>query len=119
MNSADSNKAKMLSLSKRKTEKYTPSHKYDFSGFEDDILGLDRSFNEVYVKKDFLADVAGKIRRLRKENRLTQQELGDRVGVQKAQISRLESSTANMTIDTLQKILLALGASLDIIKLKY
>ena len=82
------------------------------------MLGLKRSYNDTYIKKEFLADVADKIKELRKNSQLTQQELGNRVGVKKAQISRLESSTANMTIDTLQKILLALGASLSITKIK-
>ncbi len=34
---------------------------------------------------------------------MTQQELGKLVGVQKAQISRLENNASNVTIDTLIK----------------
>ncbi|TGE24257.1 XRE family transcriptional regulator [Hymenobacter aquaticus] len=54
--------------------------------------------------------IAEKIKELRKARHMTQQELGDKIGVKKAQVSRLESSTANITLDTLQKVFLALGA---------
>ena len=46
----------------------------------------------------------------RQERKLTQEELGKLVGVQKAQISRLESNASNVTIDTLMKVFGALKA---------
>lgn len=51
-----------------------------------------------------------KLRQLRKERNLTQEELGKLVGVQKAQISKLERSVNNTTIATIIKIFQALDA---------
>lgn len=54
------------------------------------------------------------IKTARKEKGLTQEELGKRIGVQKAQISKLEKSVRNVTIDTLVKVFDALGTRLKI-----
>ncbi|WP_317127203.1 helix-turn-helix domain-containing protein [Brumimicrobium glaciale] len=43
---------------------------------------------------------------------LTQEQLGELVGVKKAQISRLENSIGNLTFETVLRILNALGAKL-------
>jgi HTH-type transcriptional regulator/antitoxin HipB len=53
------------------------------------------------------------IKQTRKERHLTQEELGKLIGVQKAQISRLESNASNATIDTLMKVFKALDAKLN------
>ena len=51
-------------------------------------------------------DVLGRmIKTARQERNLTQEELGRLVGVQKAQISKLESSANSATIDTIIKVL--------------
>lgn len=58
-------------------------------------------------------EVLGKmIKATRKERNLTQDELGKLVGVQKAQISKLESSANNATIDTILKVFNALKAEI-------
>jgi transcriptional regulator with XRE-family HTH domain len=44
---------------------------------------------------------------------LTQEELGRLVGVQKAQISKLESSANSATIDTILKVFKALKAEIN------
>jgi transcriptional regulator with XRE-family HTH domain len=44
---------------------------------------------------------------------LTQEELGKLVGVQKAQISKLESSTNSATIDTVLRVFKALKADIN------
>jgi HTH-type transcriptional regulator / antitoxin HipB len=51
------------------------------------------------------------IKKARKERNLTQEELGKLVGVQKAQISKIENSIKNARLDTIMKIFKALGAS--------
>lgn len=48
------------------------------------------------------------IKQIRKDRNLTQEELGNLVGVQKAQISKLERSTKNARIDTIIKVFNAL-----------
>jgi DNA-binding XRE family transcriptional regulator len=59
-------------------------------------------------------DVLGKmIKAARQERNLTQEELGKLVGVQKAQISKLESSTNSATIDTVIKVFKALKAEIN------
>jgi len=45
---------------------------------------------------------------------LTQEELGKLIGVQKAQISRLENHTSNVTMDTLLRVFTALKAKVKL-----
>jgi DNA-binding XRE family transcriptional regulator len=59
-------------------------------------------------------DVLGKmIKTARQERNLTQEELGRLVGVQKAQILKLESSANSATIDTILKVFKALKAEIN------
>ncbi len=59
-------------------------------------------------------DVLGKmIKTARQERNLTQEELGRLIGVQKAQISKLESSANSATIDTIIKVFGALKAEIN------
>ncbi len=53
------------------------------------------------------------IKYARKERNLTQEELGKLVGVQKAQISKIENSIKNARLDTIMKIFKALGAKVN------
>ena len=61
-------------------------------------------------------DVLGKmIKKVRLERQLTQEELGKLIGVQKAQISKIENSTNSATIDTIVKVMDALKAEINFI----
>lgn len=51
------------------------------------------------------------IRKARQAQNLTQEELGSRVGVQRAQISRLESGKSVITLSTMSRVFKALGIS--------
>ena len=67
------------------------------------------------ARERFEADVeaaliGASIKEARKSMNLTQKELGDRVGVQTAQISKIESGR-NLTISTIVRVLNALGLS--------
>jgi HTH-type transcriptional regulator / antitoxin HipB len=53
------------------------------------------------------------IKKARQEQNLTQEQLGQLVGVQKAHISKLESSTNSATIDTILKVFKALKAEIN------
>ena len=53
------------------------------------------------------------IKQARLERQLTQQELGELVGVQKAQISKVENSIKNSRFDTILKVFEALGAKVN------
>ena len=52
------------------------------------------------------------IKKARQELNLTQEQLGELVGVQKAQISKLESSANSATIGTILKVFKALKAEI-------
>lgn len=51
------------------------------------------------------------IKKMRQAQNLTQEELGERIGVQRAQISRLEKGKSVITLPTMGKVFKALGIS--------
>ncbi len=53
------------------------------------------------------------IKQARQERNLTQEQLGDLVGVQKAQISKIENSVKNARFETVLKVFDALGAKVN------
>ena len=55
----------------------------------------------------------GVLKKAGQERNLTQEQLGQLVGVKKAQISKLESSTNSATIDTILKVFKALKADIN------
>ncbi len=55
--------------------------------------------------------VSRMIKKVRQQRKLTQEQLGELVGVQKAQISKLESNANSATIDTIIRIFAAMKAS--------
>jgi HTH-type transcriptional regulator/antitoxin HipB len=63
---------------------------------------------EFELRLDLIGDM---IKKARKERDLTQEELGKLVGVQKAQISKLEKGSMNVTIATILKVFDALKAT--------
>jgi DNA-binding XRE family transcriptional regulator len=69
-----------------------------------------RDILEQELKMELLRE---EIKRLRKENNLTQEQLGKLIGVQRAHISKLENNATNITIGTLLKVLNALDAELN------
>ncbi len=69
----------------------------------------DRDQYEYKLNMDVLSHM---IKKARKERNLTQEQLGKLVGVQKAQISKLESSANSATIDTVLKVFKALKADI-------
>ena len=52
-------------------------------------------------------------KKLRKERNLTQEQLGELIGVKKAQISRLENNTKNVTVETIIRIFNAMKAEVN------
>lgn len=59
--------------------------------------------------------IGARIRQLREEAGLSQQDLADITGLQRPNISRIESGRYNTGQDILSKIALALGKRLDIV----
>ena len=61
---------------------------------------------------DLRLEILGEmIKSVRKERHLTQEQLGELVGVQKSQISKLEKNTKNVTVETILKVFRALKAN--------
>jgi len=66
------------------------------------------------IKDEFIGTILGEmIRKVRLERNLTQEELGKLVGVQRAQISKLENNTTNVTMETILKVFGALKAKVN------
>ena len=83
------------------------------SEMKDKYIGKRVSQNREAYEHELRMDVLGRmIKATRQERCLTQEQLGLLVGVQKAQISKLESSANSATIDTIVKIFSALKAEI-------
>jgi len=81
---------------------------------KDKYIGNVGSTNRDKYEYELRMDVLGKmIKSARLERHLTQEELGKLLGVQKAQISKLESSANSATIDTILKVFSALKAEIN------
>lgn len=68
----------------------------------------ERDKYEFDLKMEVLGDI---IKSVRKERHLTQEQLGKLIGVQKSQISKLERSARNVTIETIIRVFSALKAN--------
>ncbi|MGB0428304.1 MAG: helix-turn-helix domain-containing protein [Flavobacteriales bacterium] len=68
----------------------------------------ERDKYEFDLRMEVLGDM---IKSVRKERELTQEQLGELIGVQKSQISKLERNTKNVTIETILKVFRALKAN--------
>jgi plasmid maintenance system antidote protein VapI len=69
-----------------------------------------RNLYEQELQAEILGDI---IKQVRLERHLTQEQLGKLIGVQKAQISKLENNTTNVTLDTVLRVFNALKAKLS------
>ena len=78
---------------------------------QDKIIGEFGTPNREQFEYELQMDLIGQaIKQTRQERKLTQEELGKLIGVQKAQISRIENNTSNVTIETLLRVFNALQA---------
>jgi HTH-type transcriptional regulator / antitoxin HipB len=88
---------------------------YTFDQVQDELIGKigtpDRDKFEYELQMDLIGQA---IRQTRQERQLTQEELGKLIGVQKAQISRLEKNAGNVSIDTLMRVFNALKAKVKL-----
>lgn len=71
------------------------------------------SRREKFEYKVEMAVISDMIKDLRKKRKLTQVQLGKKVGVQKAQISKLENGSGNVTIGTVVRVFSALGSQIE------
>lgn len=84
------------------------------SDMKDKYIGKPGTQERDEYEYELRMDVLGKmIKTARKERHMTQEELGKLIGVQKAQISKLENSANSATIDTIIKVFKALKAEIN------
>ncbi len=84
---------------------------YTLDHVQDKLIGKIGTPTRDVFEYELQMDLIGKaIKQTRQERHLTQEELGKLIGVQKAQISRLENNASNVTMDTLLRVFTALKA---------
>jgi DNA-binding XRE family transcriptional regulator len=87
---------------------------YTLSEMKDKYIGKSGTKEREDYEYELRMDILGKmIKSVRQERHLTQEELGQLIGVQKAQISKLESSANSATMDTIIKVFKALKAEIN------
>ncbi|MFZ1322613.1 MAG: helix-turn-helix transcriptional regulator [Ignavibacteria bacterium] len=87
---------------------------YTLDQVQDKVIGKKGTSNRDKFEFELQMDLIGKaIKQTRQERHLTQEELGKLIGVQKAQISRLESNASNATIETLMRVFNAMQAKVE------
>jgi len=95
-------------------ENTTKIKTYTFDQLKDKHIGKvgteKRDKYEYELRLDLLGEM---IKRTRKERHLTQSELGEMIGVQKSQISRIENNAKNVTIETILRVFKALKAKVN------
>ena len=88
---------------------------YTLDEVQDKLIGKvgtpDRDKFEYELQMDLIGQA---IKQTRQERNMTQEELGKLIGVQKSQISRIESNASNVTIDTLMRVFNALQAKVKL-----
>ena len=88
---------------------------YTLDQVQDKLIGKIGTPGRDIFEYELQMDLIGKaIKQTRQERNLTQEELGKLIGVQKAQISRLENNASNVTMDTLIKVFTALKAKIKL-----
>lgn len=87
---------------------------YSLSEMKDKYIGEIGTKERDQYEYELNMEILGRmIKTARKERNLTQEQLGNLIGVKKAQISKLESSTNSATIDTIIKVFKALKAEIS------
>lgn len=78
----------------------------------------ERDAMEAQLKEDIQAYFVGEaIKKARLKQHLTQEELGERIGVKRSQICKLENGKSSITLSTMSRVFQALGitsATLDL-----
>lgn len=87
---------------------------YSLSEMKDEVIGKVGTAERDKYEYELNMELLGRmIKTARKERDLTQEQLGELIGVKKAQISKLESSANSATIDTVIKVFKALKAEIS------
>jgi DNA-binding XRE family transcriptional regulator len=88
---------------------------YTLDEVQDTLIGKIGTLERDLFEYELQMDLIGKaIKQTRQERNLTQEELGQLIGVQKAQIARLENKASNVTMDTLLRVFTVLKAKMKL-----
>lgn len=86
---------------------------YSLGQMKDEFIGKKGTIERDQYEYELRMDVLGRmIKKARIERNLTQEQLGEKIGVKKAQISKLENSSNSATIGTIMKVFKALDADI-------
>jgi DNA-binding XRE family transcriptional regulator len=87
---------------------------FSFDQIKDEFIGEIGTEKRTHYEQELQLEILGEmIRKVRLERKLTQEELGKLIGVQRAQISKLENNTTNVTMETILKVFGALRAKVN------
>jgi DNA-binding XRE family transcriptional regulator len=87
---------------------------FSFDQIKDEFIGEIGTEKRIQYEQELQVELMGEmIRKVRLERKLTQEELGKLIGVQRAQISKLENNTTNVTMETILKVFGALKAKVN------
>ncbi len=86
---------------------------YSLAEMKDEYVGIVGSEEREQYEYELKMELIGRmIKQARQERNMTQQELGEIVGVKKSQISKLENNANSATVDTIVKVFKALEAEI-------
>ena len=87
---------------------------YSLEEMTDKHVGKRGTPNREAFENELRIDLLGEaIKQARKERHLTQEQLGELVGVKKAQISKLENSLTDARFETIMKVFKVLNAKVN------
>jgi len=87
---------------------------FTFDQIKDEFIGENGTERRTQYEQELQLEVMGElIRKVRLERNLTQEQLGKLIGVQRAQISKLENNTSNITMETILRVFGALKAKIN------
>ena len=87
---------------------------FTFDQIKDEFIGeIGTEKRTLYEQQLQMAMLGDLIKKVRLERNMTQEELGELIGVQRAQISKLENNATNVTIETILRVFSALKAKVN------
>lgn len=94
--------------------KNTPFEMFSLDKIKDEFIGESGTPRRILYEQELQMELlGGLIRKVRLERNMTQEELGKLIGVQRAQISKLENNTTNVTVETILRVFSALKAKVN------
>lgn len=87
---------------------------YSFEEVKDKYIGKKGTAERDAYENELRLDLIGEaIKQARKERKLTQTQLGELIGVKKAQISKIENNLTDARFETILKVFRALNAKIN------